>query len=151
MALAISLRCQHQFEISEDGFLYYLRSLISMVSDWVSFLVYPNLFRLKALLLLSTSVCKPSYESLTSPSNVSYFPSKIVEMLRKGTNKSYTYRCSSISAKKTNLKSRRSRMESDASKSKKETSSRFKNIISSSFQPVSLIIPIGDGYHEHHL
>jgi hypothetical protein len=30
----------------------YLRSLISMLSYWVSFLVYPNLFGLKALLLL---------------------------------------------------------------------------------------------------
>jgi hypothetical protein len=34
----------------------YLRSLISMISDWVSFLAYPNLFGIKGFVVVDRKV-----------------------------------------------------------------------------------------------
>jgi uncharacterized membrane protein len=43
-------------------FFFHLRSMISILSDWVLFIAYPNLFGLKALLLYLFS--PDSYENL---------------------------------------------------------------------------------------
>jgi hypothetical protein len=48
----------------------YLRSLISVLSNWVSFLAYPNLFGLKALLLRSLISMLSDWVSFLAYSNL---------------------------------------------------------------------------------